>query len=333
MGVPIIFLIIAPLAGIIAMQLMPPFSGIAAVLSLIFSACGLYLLYKYLLRPLRTLTTAVSRSGCKEIPSIDAACDLVRALEDSLRAQQAAIQHDNEEAREAQAKLQQEIQDLREKRAVTLQSQQTVLETLRKAQAELNALAVPLAAAKGKTTAEAWNDPQVLFKIAADLQRSENTLLHAGEFWGVNGDADTAEPAHQAIFSWKPNYSTNIPVIDGQHKLLVSYINKLHYGMQNGCDKNLLLEILDDLTGYAFTHFATEETFFVRTAYPLTNKHLEEHQQFRDTVTQLRDAVLDGKAFIDIALLEYLKTWLGEHIQRMDAGIASYVTKAEHGSK
>jgi len=47
MGVPIIFLIIAPLAGIIAMQLTPPFSRLAVVLSLLFSLCGLVLLYRY----------------------------------------------------------------------------------------------------------------------------------------------------------------------------------------------------------------------------------------------------------------------------------------------
>ena len=88
-------------------------------------------------------------------------------------------------------------------------------------------------------------------------------------------------------------------------------------------------EILDDLTGYAFTHFATEERYFTRSAYPLTDKHIEEHQMFRQTVTQLRDAVLDGKVYIDIALLEYLKTWLVEHIQRMDVGIAPYVTQGD----
>jgi hemerythrin-like metal-binding domain len=332
MGIPIIFLIIAPLASIIAMQLMPPFSAIAAVLSLVFSACGLYLLYRYLLLPLRTLTAAVSRSGCKEIPTINAACDHVRVLEDSLRAQQSALKHDAAEAREAQDKLRQEIQDLREKRAITLQSQQAVLEALRKAQSELNALAAPLTASRSKDGAEPWNEPQMLFKIASDLHRSECALLHAGQFCDESGDATNAEPAPTEVFPWKASYNTNIPVIDGQHKLLVSYINKLHNGMQNGCDTPLLLEILDDLTGYAFTHFATEEMFFVRTAYPLADKHIEEHQHFRQTVTQLRDAVLDGKAFIDIALLEYLKTWLVEHIQHMDVGITPYVTDTEHGS-
>lgn len=323
MGVPIIFFIIAPLASIIALQLTPPFSSIAVILSLVFSACGLWLLYRYLLRPLRTLTAAVSQSCGKQMPAIEAACDLVRALEDSLRARETTLKHDTDESREELKKLLQEIQELREKRAVTLQAQQAVLEVLRKAQAQLNGLAVPLASGWGQNAADPGHDPQLLFKIAADLHRSECTLLHAGQFW------DNSEPIAMEPFPWKDGYNTDIPVIDGQHKLLLSYINKLHNGMQNGCDKSLLLEILDDLTGYAFTHFATEEMYFTRAPYPLAAKHIEEHQQFRQTVTQLRDAVLDGKAFIDIALLEYLKTWLVEHIQRMDAGFTPYVTGAE----
>ena len=329
MGVPIVFLIIAPLAGIIALQLTPPFSSAAVILSLVFSACGLWFLYKYLLGPLRTLTTAVSQSGCKDIPAIDAACDLVRALEDSLHAQQTALKHAANEALAAQQELRLELQELRENRAVSLQAQQAVIEVLRKAQVRLNELAVSLAAGQDKDGAEPWHDPQLFFKIAAELHHSERALLHAGQFWGEAVTDDSMEPSSTEAFPWKSSYNTNIPVIDGQHKLLLSYLNKLHSGMQNGCDNNLLLEILDDLTGYAFTHFATEEMYFTRSTYPLAAEHIKEHQQFRQTVTQLRDAVLDGKAFIDIALLEYLKTWLVEHIQRMDAGFAPYVTGAD----
>ena len=328
MGVPIIFLIIAPLAGIIALQITPPFSSAAVILSLVFSACGLGLLYKYLLHPLRTLTAAVSRLGSSNIPAIGASCDLVRALEDSMKARETALKHDAAEACEASEKLQKEIQELRENRAVTLQAQQAALEVLRKAQTQLIGLATSVAD-QGHSSSRQMHDPQLFIKLAAELHRSECALLHAGQFWGNAVQADNPESALPEVFLWKDCYNTSIPVIDGQHKLLVSYINKLHRGMQNGCDKNLLLEILDELTGYAFTHFATEEMYFTRSTYPLADKHLEEHQQFRKTVTQLRDAVLDGKAFIDIALLEYLKTWLVEHIQRMDAGIAPYVTRAE----
>lgn len=330
MGVPIIFLVIAPLAGIIALQLTPPFSSAAIVLSLIFSACGLVLLNRYLLRPLRTLATEVSQSGSKEIPAIDTACDLVRALEDSLRAQQTAHMHAASEAHAAQEKLLHEIQELRENSAATLQAQQAVVTVLHRTHAQLNALAAPLTAGQGQNVTEPC-DPQLLFKIAADLHHGECTLQHAGQFMGGAATADSAEPSPIDAFPWKDSYNTDIPVIDGQHKLLLSYINKLHNGMQNGYDKSLLFEILDDLTGYAFTHFATEEMYFTHSTYPLTTKHIEEHHQFRQTVTQLRDAVLDGKAFIDIALLEYLKTWLVEHIQRMDAGFAPYVTGAKSG--
>ena len=333
MGVPIIFLAIAPLAGILALQLTPPFSSAAIVLSLVFSACGLVLLYKHLLLPLRTLTAAISQPCSREIPAIGQACDLVRALEDSLRAQQAAHTHAASEARAAHEELLHELQELRENRAATFQAQQTVLEVLRRAHAQLNALAVPLATGQGQSTTEQWHDPQLIFKIAADLHHSERTLRHTAQFLGDTANADSTDQPTAEAFPWKDCYSTGIPVIDGQHKLLLSYINKLHTGVQNGCHKTLLFEILDDLTGYAFTHFATEEMYFTRTAYPLTAKHIEEHQQFRQTVTQLRDAVLDGKAFIDIALLEYLKTWLVEHIQRIDAGFAPYVIGTEPGRK
>ncbi|MGD9576000.1 bacteriohemerythrin, partial [Desulfovibrio sp.] len=166
-----------------------------------------------------------------------------------------------------------------------------------------------------------------IFALSAALHHSESILLHASQILDAAAtDKDEADTELAEAFPWDSRYNTNIPVIDGQHKLLLSYINKLHRGMQKGCDKKLLLEILDDLTGYAFSHFATEELFFSRTPYPLTARHIEVHQGFRKAVTELREAVLDDKAFIDIALLEYLKTWLVDHIQQMDVGFASYVT-------
>ena len=326
MGVPIIFLIIAPLAGIIAMQLTPPFSRLAVVLSLLFSLCGLVLLYRYLLLPLRTFVAAIAQPDCAEIPSIPTACDVVRALEDSLNAREATLRHDLAEARETADKLRQEIQELREIRVVDMQMQQTALAALRKAQSELNDMATAAGADNGLAVDRPHTRGQIL-DLSAALHRSECILLHASQLLDTdNKKKNEADTALAEAFPWDSRYNTNIPVIDGQHKLLLSYINKLHRGMQKGCDKKLLLEILDDLTGYAFSHFATEELFFSRTPYPLTARHIEVHQGFRKAVTELREAVLDDKAFIDIALLEYLKTWLVDHIQQMDVGFASYVT-------
>ena len=278
------------------MQLTPPFSRLAVVLSLIFSLCGLVLLYRYLLLPLRTFVAALAQPDCTEIPSIPTACDVVRALEDSLNAREATLRHDLAEARETADKLQQEIQELRERRVVDMQTQQTALAALRKAQPELNDLATAADADKGLPV----DSPHIrehILALSAALHHSESILLHASQLLNAAAtDKDEADTALAEAFPWDSRYNTNIPVIDGQHKLLLSYINKLHLGMQKGCDKKL------------------------------TARHIEVHQNFRKTVTELREAVLDDKAFIDIALLEYLKTWLVDHIQQMDVGFASYVT-------
>ena len=95
---------------------------------------------------------------------------------------------------------------------------------------------------------------------------------------------------------------------------------------------DLLLEILDALAGYAFTHFNTEEIFFAHSDYPAAKAHIEIHQQFRDKVLLFRESVLEGKSGVDLALLDFLKTWLVEHIQGMDVSFAPYVAP-KHGAK
>lgn len=112
-----------------------------------------------------------------------------------------------------------------------------------------------------------------------------------------------------------------VPVIDGQHKLLLSYINKLARNVSQGSDPALLLEILDALAGYAFTHFNTEEIFFAASGYTEAGKHIRKHREFRQTVAEFREALDEGRAHIDINLLEFLKVWLIEHIQGMDTAM------------
>lgn len=329
MGVPIIFLIIAPLAAVIALLLSAPFSRAAILLSLIFSACGLVLLYRCLLLPLRKFINTISQPAGLEARPVPTSCDMVNALQGHIRARETTLHNDLAEARDTIENLRQEIHLLREKHAVFSQAQQTNIEALRNTQSGLETLAAWVE--DGDISAEERaRHKKLIGDFLTSLQRSECILLQSKEF--LDSDGKSNDPFEQLLpeaFPWKQEYNTNIPVVDGQHMLLLSYINKLHRGMQKGCNNKLLLDILDDLTGYAFTHFATEELFFARTDYPLTSKHMEEHHKFRETVAQLRDAVLDDKAFIDIALLEYLKTWLVEHIQRMDTGFVPYVMGAK----
>ncbi len=329
MSFPIIFLIIAPLAAVIALLLGPPFSRVAIALSLFFSACGLVLLYKSLILPLRKFAYNISQPEAGPITPVPKTCEIVNALQNHMNTREALLQHDLDEAREAVEKLRHEIQDLRAKRSIIVQAQQTTLEALRKSQSAMTAVAESMGAADCSDEDRVRNKQQLLGAVTA-LHRSECIMLRTGECLDSTDSAsDKIKQTLPDAFPWKAEHATNIPVVDAQHKLLLSYLNKLHRVMQKGYNKKLLLEILDELTGYAFTHFATEEVFFTHTAYPHINKHMEEHHNFLETVAKLREDVLDDKAFIDIALLEYLKTWIVEHIELMDSEFIPYVQGTE----
>lgn len=91
--------------------------------------------------------------------------------------------------------------------------------------------------------------------------------------------------------------------------------------------------MLDALAGYAFTHFNTEEIFFCHSDYPDANRHIQIHEQFKAKVMEFRDAVSDGKANVDMEVLDFLKNWLIEHIQGMDVAFAPYLAKIADGDR
>ncbi len=48
---------------------------------------------------------------------------------------------------------------------------------------------------------------------------------------------------------------------------------------------------------------------------------------------EFRDAVSDGKANVDMEVLDFLKNWLIKHIQGMDVAFAPYLAKIADGDR
>ena len=90
------------------------------------------------------------------------------------------------------------------------------------------------------------------------------------------------------IVTWNDDLKVNIVEIDNQHKQLVSMINQLHDEMLLGKAKEILGAILNDMVGYAGTHFQTEETYFNQFHYPETAVHILEHQAFVKKVSEFK---------------------------------------------
>jgi hemerythrin-like metal-binding protein len=120
------------------------------------------------------------------------------------------------------------------------------------------------------------------------------------------------------MINWNDKYSVNIPLIDEQHKKLIGILNKVIYAKGHNGNPEELWEILSEMTNYAITHFATEESYMTAFNYPEYQDHKEEHRGFSSKIFAYHDKVIKGDYQFANELIEYLKHWLVNHIQVTD---------------
>jgi hemerythrin-like metal-binding protein len=125
-----------------------------------------------------------------------------------------------------------------------------------------------------------------------------------------------------AIFPWKDAYSVRIPQVDTQHKGLIGLINDLHAAMLEGRGKEALSRILDDLVAYTEKHFAFEESIMRQRGYSALAEHRQRHQKLTSQVYELRDKFCAGKITVTIEVMQFLKSWLADHILSADMAYA-----------
>ena len=121
-----------------------------------------------------------------------------------------------------------------------------------------------------------------------------------------------------AFFNWTDKLSVGIKAVDDDHKKLVEMLNSLYEAMKSGQGKEALGKVLDRLIGYTQFHFAREESFFAKTAYPGAAAHIKEHQDLVAQATTLQSRQKSGEIALTIETLDFLKDWLNHHILETD---------------
>ncbi len=120
------------------------------------------------------------------------------------------------------------------------------------------------------------------------------------------------------MIEWEDKYSVGISMIDEEHKKLIGILNKAIFAKEHNDNPEEIKEVLREMTKYALTHFATEETYMNEFNYPEYQDHKEEHRDFSIETIAYRDKVIKGDYQIANEILEYLKWWLINHIQDTD---------------
>jgi len=118
--------------------------------------------------------------------------------------------------------------------------------------------------------------------------------------------------------TWKNEYSVNIRQIDIQHKKLVELINDLHEAMSAGKAKDVLEKILGELVAYTKFHFSKEEELMETNGYAGLLAHRIKHKELTEKVLQFQNNFRSGSAALSIELMNFLKSWLVDHIQGTD---------------
>ncbi len=128
-----------------------------------------------------------------------------------------------------------------------------------------------------------------------------------------------------SFLKWTEDLETSIPAIDREHKKLVGLINELYEAMREGKGNEMLGSIIGNLSRYTVTHFKNEEKIFEKFGYPQADNHIRLHQLFVKKVADFEEKFNSNKLSLTLEVLDFLKTWLADHIKGADQSYAKYL--------
>ena len=133
--------------------------------------------------------------------------------------------------------------------------------------------------------------------------------------------------------SWSSEYSLGIEEIDDEHMKWVAYINALHVGIEQGQDRGVLGQLLDDVISFSSEHFEHEEALFEGTDYPDKENHKKLHKDYIEELKTLKEKLsADGGPVLTHSVLASLIEWFLDHVQDVDRNYVPYLkSKDEAG--
>jgi len=122
-----------------------------------------------------------------------------------------------------------------------------------------------------------------------------------------------------AYIEWQDCMETGIPLVDADHKILVSLINQVHACIGGVDEYGALGSILRVLADYTDYHFQREEALQEECGYPGYQAHKALHARLTEQVREILrrfEAAPGSVRAQDIQ--KFLEDWLVDHILRHD---------------
>ncbi len=132
---------------------------------------------------------------------------------------------------------------------------------------------------------------------------------------------------HNVFIVWEEKYNIGIPIIDEQHRGIVTTINSLHFGINNNYFSETFAPFVEMITDYTRIHFQIEENFMEQIDPAFAAGHRELHDKLLSQLMftgHKSQYDKDPKEF-----LGFLKNWWINHICNEDLMFRNYLLKLQ----
>ena len=125
--------------------------------------------------------------------------------------------------------------------------------------------------------------------------------------------------------AWNTRYDTGIKLIDEQHRELFQIVDRLRRSVQEGTDRPAVDALLQELVACSERHFATEETYMERFAYPDLTQHVAEHASMLTSLHELLAKFRESHQAMALMVPTFMEGWLKHHISDGDFGFVTFL--------
>ncbi len=134
----------------------------------------------------------------------------------------------------------------------------------------------------------------------------------------------TEHANNEDIVHWSEAFSVQVAEIDRQHIGLFDAMNQLYRAIQDGSGSDQVKQRLDRLVGLAKQHLLDEEKLMERAGYSQLTPHKGVHVKLLQDLERHLGSFARGEPDADLNIVMFLKSWLIDHIFRVDK---QYVTE------
>lgn len=135
------------------------------------------------------------------------------------------------------------------------------------------------------------------------------------------------------VMEWDDSFELGIDEFDEHHKQLMDLLNTVFEGFTCRKEHDEIEIVLIELIDYVSYHFAAEEYWMAVNEYPGLAQQSEEHEIFFNKVVKFQKDFRNGKTNLSLDVLQFLISWLTNHILMIDGDFGQFAKKLSTDSR